>query len=120
VTEVLLAFFPSDISLAEKDAATFQLQQFIEKAFNKCSDVKAVSYGWGVENDFPVLGGGEGKTGSILTVFVGWPSVDANMKFAETEAFKENIGLIGGMKGMIKMVVLHINCRNFGKGVGCS
>lgn len=118
VTEVLLAFFPSDTSLAEKDAATSQVQQFIEKAFNKCSDVKAVSYGWGVENDFPVLGGEEGKTGSILTVFVGWPSVDANMKFAETEAFKENIGLIGGMKGMIKLALFRINCRNFGGGTG--
>ena len=111
VTEVLLAFFPSDFSQAEKDATTFQFQQFEEKAFDKCSDVKAVSYGWGVENDFPVLGG-EGDAGSMFSAFVGWPSVEANMKFAETEAFKENIGLIGGIKRMVKMVVLHIHCSN--------
>lgn len=112
VTEVLLAFFPSDFSQAEKDATTFQFQQFREKAFDKCSDVKAVSYGWGVENDFPVLGGEEGDAGSMFSAFVGWPSVEANMKFAETEAFKENIGLIGGIKRMVKMVVLHIHCSN--------
>ena len=111
VTEVIIAYFPSNISPAGKDAAAARLQQFVEKSLHKCSDVKAVSTGWGVENDFPVRGGEEGQKGSILTAFVGWPSIDAHMKFQETEAYKENVGLIRAMEGIVKLDVFHISCR---------
>ena len=115
VTEVLLAYFPSDISPAGKDKATAQLQQFIERSLNKCTDVKAVSYGWGVENDFPVRGGEEGQTGSILTTLIGWPSIDAHMKFRDTEIFKENADLIRSMEGIVKIGMFHISCRSLRK-----
>ncbi len=115
VTEVLIAYFPSDIKPAGKDAAAAQLGQFVEKGLNKCSDVKAVSWGWGVENDFPVRGGEEGQKGSILTAFIGWPSIDAHMKFRETSAFKENVDLIRSMEGIIKLATFHISCRTLGR-----
>ncbi|KFY81249.1 hypothetical protein V500_11590 [Pseudogymnoascus sp. VKM F-4518 (FW-2643)] len=83
VTEILLAYFPSDISEAQKDAASANVQEFSEKALKRCSDVKGFSFGWGVENDFPVRGE-EGQTGSVLAVFIGWTSIDAHMKFRET------------------------------------
>jgi hypothetical protein len=108
----MLAYFPSDTSSVRKDAATEQLQQFVEKGLNKCSDVKAVSFGWGVENDFPVRGGKEGQLGTILVAFIGWPSIDAHMKFRETEAFKENVNLLRSMEGMLKLAMFHVSCRN--------
>ena len=111
VTEVMLAYFPSDISAAGKDAATTRLQQFVERSLNTCSDVKGVSYGWGVENDFPMRGGDEGQTGTVLMAYIGWPSIDAHMKFRETETFKEHVGLITGMEEMIKVLMFHLTCR---------
>jgi hypothetical protein len=74
-----------------------------------------VSYGWGVENDFPVRGEEPGLVGSILTAFIGWPTIDAHMKFRETEAFKENVGLIRGLEGIVKLATFHISCRSLGK-----
>jgi len=45
VTEVLLAYFPSDISAAEKVLAAAQFQQYIEKGLGGSADVKGVSFG---------------------------------------------------------------------------
>lgn len=112
----MLAYFPSDISQAGKDAATAQAQQFVEKALNKCSDAKGVSYGWGVENDFPVRGGEEGQKGSIFVAFIGWPSIDAHMKFRETEIFKEHVSLLRGMEGLTQMAMFHISCKSLERG----
>ncbi|KAJ8060115.1 hypothetical protein OCU04_010469 [Sclerotinia nivalis] len=111
VTEVMIAYFASDISQAAKDTTTTQLKQYLEKSVKKCPDVKEVSYGWGVENDFPIRGGEPGKVGSILTAFIGWPSIDAHMKFRETEEFKDNVGLVTEMDGLVKLITFHLSCQ---------
>jgi hypothetical protein len=112
VTEIMLAYFSSDISQAQKDAASANAQQFGEKALNKCPDVKGFSFGWGVENDFPVKGGEKGQTGSVLTAFIGWPNIDAHLKFRETEDFKENVDLLRGMEGLVKVAMFHVSCQS--------
>ena len=117
VTEIMLAYFPSDISSTAKHTASSQFQQFVEKGLSKSKDVKGVSYGWGLENDFPVRGGEEGQLGSLLIAFIGWDSVEAHERFRETEAFKENVGLITGMEGLLKMVAFHISCRSLGRKI---
>lgn len=112
VTEVMLAFFPPDISADAKAAATERVAQFTEKGLNKCPDVQAVNYGWGVENDFPVRGGEEGQTGSLLVALIGWPSIDAHMKFRDTETFKETVGLLRGLEGLLKLTMFHVKCKS--------
>lgn len=109
VTQVILAYFPADISEAVKDTATSQFQNFIARGLLKSSSVQATSYGWGVENDFPVRG--EGIMGSVLTAFIGLSSIDARNKFVEAEAFKEVTDLIVKMEGILKLVMFHISCR---------
>lgn len=111
VTEIMLAYFPSDISAEGKEAASERVAQFIEKGLNKCADVQAVNHGWGVENDFPVRGGEEGHRGNALVALIGWPSIDAHTKFRDTEAFKENVGLLRGLEGMVKLTMCHVKCR---------
>lgn len=112
VTEIMLAFFPPDISEQGKAAVNNRVAQFTEKGLNQCADVQAVNCGWGVENDFPVRGGGEGQKGNMLIMLVGWPSIGAHMKFRETEAFKDSVGLLRGMEGMIKLTMFHVECRS--------
>jgi hypothetical protein len=110
VTEVLLAYFPSDLSSAGTDTAIAQVQKFVEKSFDGCPDVKGVSFGWGVENDFPVRGE-KGQVGSVLMAFIGWPSVEASMKTRETETSKENVEMIRGIEGVVKLAMFHISCQ---------
>lgn len=56
--------------------------------------------------------GEEEQTGSVLAVFIGWTSIDAHMKFRETEVFQENVGLIRGMEGVVKLVLFHVSCQS--------
>jgi hypothetical protein len=114
-TEIMFAFFPADISRADQDAVSAQLQEFSDKALAKCPDVKSVSSGWGIETDFPVRGGEEGQKGALLTAMIGWPSVDAHMKFRETDVFKDNVGLLRNLKGMVKIAMFHVSCRTVGR-----
>ncbi|KFY57237.1 hypothetical protein V496_06511 [Pseudogymnoascus sp. VKM F-4515 (FW-2607)] len=115
VTEIMLAYFSSDISQVQKDAAFANVKEFSENGLNKCSDVKGFSFGWGVENDFPVRGGDEGQTGSVLAAFIGWTSIDAHMEFRETEAFKDNVGLLRRMDGVVKLAMFHVSCQSLKK-----
>lgn len=111
MTEVMLAYFPSDISEQAKAAASERVTQFTEKGLNKCEDVQAVNHGWGLEHDFPVRGGEEGQKGSVLVALIGWPSIDAHMKFRDTEAFKGAVDLLRGMEGMTKLTMCHVECQ---------
>lgn len=115
VTEILLVYFPSDISTAAKDSVESNIKQFIDKALTGYPEIKGVNYGWGVENDFPVRGGEEGQTGSILMAFVGWTSIDAHLKYQETDLYKENVHLLQSFEGVVGMKMIHINCQNLGR-----
>lgn len=110
MTEVLLVWFPSEISPEVKDAATKRLQRFADVLAGH-PVIHAINLGWGVENDFPVRDGEEGQKGSILTLMIGWPSIDAHMQFRETDMFKNNIHLLRGIEGVIKMTMFHIKAR---------
>jgi hypothetical protein len=115
VTEVLLVYFPSDISPAGKDSVVSQVKEFVDKALTGYSDIKGVNYGWGVENDFPVRAGEEGQTGSILMAFVGWTSIDAHLKFQETDIYKEHAHLVQTLEGVVGMHMFHTSCQSLGR-----
>lgn len=110
MTEVLLVWLPSDISQEAYDAAAKQLQQFADVLAEE-PVIQAVNVGRGIENDFPVRDGEEGQKGSLLNLMIGWPSIDAHMQFRETDTFKNNIHLLRGMEGVIKMTMFHIKSR---------
>ncbi|KAI1033148.1 hypothetical protein LB505_010583 [Fusarium chuoi] len=109
VTEVLLAFFPPDYDVASRATATRRLEEFTGVALKTSRDWRGISYGWSVENDVPIRGE-EGKTGSMLAAFIGWPSVEAHQKFRETDDFKENIGLLREIPGLVKLAAFHVSC----------
>lgn len=115
VTEVILTYFPSDVSTATKDAATAKLEDFAAKSRESCSDIQAVSHGWGVETDFPIRGGEKGQVGAIQVAFIGWTSIEAHMKFRETDLFKENVQSIRSMEGMLSRTVFHVSCQNMAR-----
>lgn len=91
VTEVILTYFPSSITATEKSAISTQVQRIITSGLASCADARAASFGWSIENDFPVLGRGEGEgaVGSVLAVFVGWEKVDAANEFWDSVDHKK-------------------------------
>lgn len=111
MTEVLLIWFPSDLASGVRDAATTRLQQFADACLGSNAGIHAINIGWGVENDFPVRDGEEGQKGSLLTAMIGWPSIDTHIQFRETDTFKDNIHLLRGIEGVVKMTMFHIKSR---------
>lgn len=111
VTELMMAYFPAHLSAEAKEAVAGQVTRFKEEGLDRCADVQAVNIGWSLENDFPVPGGEEGQKASALTMLIGWPSIDAHMQFRETDAFKEAVGLLRSLEGVIKLTMCHVSCK---------
>uniref|UniRef100_L2FF46 Uncharacterized protein n=1 Tax=Colletotrichum fructicola (strain Nara gc5) TaxID=1213859 RepID=L2FF46_COLFN len=111
VTEVLTLFFPAELEEPAKEELSKQLEVFKVKALDTSSDFKGIAYGWSKENDVPITSE-DGKAGNLLVAFIGWPSVEAHLKFRETEAFRDNIGLLREMKGIVKLGIFHVACRS--------
>lgn len=115
VTEVMMIYFPSDISAAARDEVNSRVQEWVEKAVKSCPDIASLSYGWGLENDFPVRGGEKGHVGSLLMALVGWTSTDAQIRFQETDIFKDNIHLLTELDGVIGMVMSHVSFKRLAR-----
>jgi hypothetical protein len=110
VTEVMLVYFPADVSQTFKDEKLKRLDSLLKSSFGESPDVKGLRYGWGKENDFPVRGGQNGELGSVLTGYVGWSSDDALEKAHDTDAYHEAIGQIKGIDGVVSFYIFSTNC----------
>ncbi|KAF2031448.1 hypothetical protein EK21DRAFT_63319 [Setomelanomma holmii] len=114
-TEIVLVYFNSKISGEEQEQASETVEMIADMDLRSCVDVKAVSVGWSIENDFPVLGGEEGQAGKVLGVFVGWESVDARKKVRETEGNGDYMKKIAGIGGVLTTATRLVACKEFGK-----
>lgn len=112
VTEIILAYFPSDISSTQRDSALGRLQNFEGEDLKSPSGIQALSYGWGVENDFPVRRGSDDQKASIFTSFIGLDSIDAQKIFRESLAFEKLLRLVRGMEGIIKLETFSVSFRS--------
>ncbi|KAF4549786.1 Hypothetical protein D9617_20g028420 [Elsinoe fawcettii] len=87
VTENVTAYFPS-----VDESFNTKLDQFKAAVEKDAAGAKGFAYGWGEEDvEHEKLPNGKGKA---LKLLIGWESVDAHMKFRDTEAFKKNVGLL--------------------------
>ncbi|KAF4436788.1 hypothetical protein F53441_13173 [Fusarium austroafricanum] len=88
-TEILLAYFPHDVSKEKQEDLSVQLQEIL-KSFEDFPGVTKLAHGWGVENDFPARSE-NGKPRSVLMAFVGWFSSDALQLSAGADEYKEHL-----------------------------
>ena len=96
VTEVITAYFSQQNSYYASNflQAAKAVEQKPESGF------KGKSGGW-VEEDVESEKLGDGKKGKAFVGLFGWESVEAHMKFRETQEFKDNIHLLrDGTAGM--------------------
>jgi hypothetical protein len=117
VVEVRFMYFLSDIPVAKKDAVSTIVRRRVNETLVTCADVGAVSIGWSMENDFPVLHQGEpgGREGTVLSIFMGWSSVEAQKKFREEQGERDELESFGEMSEMSGSFTVLIDCRQFGK-----
>lgn len=113
-TEIILAYFPQDISSTSRDSAIGHLQNF-EDDFKSLSGIQALSYGWGVEKDFPVRGGSDDQKASILMSFAGLDSTGAQRNFRESLAFEKLLRLMRSMEGIIKLETFSVKFRSLAR-----
>jgi hypothetical protein len=113
VTEVLLVYFPSDISASDQANISTLAKDIINSGLATCKDAKAASFGWSLENDCPVLGR-SAEVGSLLAVLIGWTSVDAAETFWEEKDQTMMFQEIVKVKEALELVCRFVECRKLG------
>ena len=99
VTEVLTCVLPSQDETFEKNAL-----KLLNVVKEKAEGYKASAHGWIIEDvEHEKLE--SGKKGKAFLALLGWESLEAHMKFRETNDFKNNIHLL--REGPVGMEVHH-------------
>lgn len=111
VTEIMLIYFPANVSQTFKFEKLEYLVSLLESHFAQFPEVKGMGYGRGMEDDFPVRGCQDGELGSVLVGFVGWSSDDALEKARKTDVYNEAIHLIKSMEGIVSLYIFSTNCQ---------
>lgn len=105
VTECIVAHFEK--SQDEDEWTKNNWAIFREKALKiQGAQVTGMSGGWSVE-EHPHEKLGEGEQGKAFAALIGWPTIEAHMKFRETEEFKGTIGLL--RTGPVGLKVHHVH-----------
>ncbi|KAG9506268.1 hypothetical protein J7337_003250 [Fusarium musae] len=95
LTEIILAYFPQNISHEKKETLSSKIQEILREAFP--ADAR-VAHAWGVENDFPARSE-DGKLRSVLMGFVGLSHSEAWGDHRQTDGWKETLSSIEGLEG---------------------
>ncbi|RAH64214.1 uncharacterized protein BO66DRAFT_361475 [Aspergillus aculeatinus CBS 121060] len=112
VTQVILAYFASDRPPTVADAAIAHLEDWQDNEIENVSGIEALSYGWGVEKDFPVRGDPLDQRASIFLSVFGFNDVAAQRNFKESLALEKLLGRIRGTEGFVKLEVFSICFRS--------
>ncbi|KAH7087593.1 hypothetical protein FB567DRAFT_525301 [Paraphoma chrysanthemicola] len=114
-TEILLVYFPADISDEQKNKATEALTGIIEESgLKEDAHVKAVKWGWSVENDFPVLGEKD-RAGRVFAIFLGRESADVERGLQKGQEGVGYVGEFAGLDGVVTIVRRVVACIKFGE-----
>ncbi|KAG7419443.1 putative MFS-type transporter [Fusarium oxysporum f. sp. rapae] len=98
LTEIVLAYFPQDISEERKETLSSKIQEILRQPF---PDEARVAHAWGVENDFPARSE-NGLPRSLLIGFVGLSHSEAWGDYHQTDGWKEALSSIEGLEGSLK------------------
>ncbi|KAF4466088.1 hypothetical protein FALBO_7046 [Fusarium albosuccineum] len=111
VTELMLVYFPSDISEKNQEELAELFRLIILMDLPDSPGLESLAHGWGLEKDFNVRGK-DGQVGSVLMCFLGWAGVDAQAKVHETDAYKQTLSKVQNMKGAIGFCNVSLSCQH--------
>ncbi|KAI0899844.1 hypothetical protein F4806DRAFT_267893 [Annulohypoxylon nitens] len=110
VAEVLLMYFPSDISESTMSSHEATTNDFLGKLGKAATGMTGeIALGWTVEKDVLF----KGEPSRVLVAVVGWTSVDAHLKTRDTEEFKQLIPMIRGLESLKGMELCHVSNTTF-------
>jgi heme-degrading monooxygenase HmoA len=115
VTEILLAFFPTDYSDADQKKFEDDLKKLVA-AVEKNADTYTASAGGWVEEE--ILIPDTTDKAKAYAVFIGWQSVEAHQTFREHQSFKDNIHYVRQAKDLRHLRVVHYSGTLVNKGGG--
>ncbi|KAF5618571.1 hypothetical protein F52700_12091 [Fusarium sp. NRRL 52700] len=95
LTDIILAYFPQDISEKRKVTLSSKIQEILKRA---SSDEARVAHAWGVENDFPARTE-DGQPRSFLVGFVGLSHSEAGGDYHLTDGWKQAVSDVEGLEG---------------------
>ncbi|KAL0933672.1 uncharacterized protein CTRU02_210471 [Colletotrichum truncatum] len=111
LSEIVFIHFPGDLSADDKELIVQQLEHTVDKNVSKSPGIAAISWGWSVENDFPVVGTKE-QSGSVLALIIGWSGITSQKSFHETTHWKAVKSEICEMKRIVTVTGLSISCHS--------
>jgi heme-degrading monooxygenase HmoA len=104
VTEIFLAYFPKDYSVANQQGFAESLESFLTKITPEASAMTGFSGGWSLE-ERPIPGSAD--SGKTYITCIGWTSVEAHEAFTKTQVFKDSQHLIHQADQLIQTEVVH-------------
>lgn len=114
VTEVMVAYFPTKLPMDARSAAPTRFGQSKEQCLEQYRAKRAVSYGWGVEDDIPMRDGMKEEKASVLMVFIGWDSIESYAEAQKNEGYQPNMRPLKNVEGMMKLQTMRIGWRRMG------
>ncbi|KAL8715853.1 MAG: hypothetical protein Q9220_000520 [cf. Caloplaca sp. 1 TL-2023] len=91
VTELVSHYFAADMSESDQTSFSDDVAKFAKVLESKAEGFKGFAGGWVIED--LTHKEVEGKT-KMWQSCIGWESIDAHMRFRETQAFKDNVDLL--------------------------
>jgi hypothetical protein len=116
VVEVTFLYFAAEIEDEGKEEVSKKVREIVAREMATCEGVKAVRFGWSVENDFPMLKdeGKQDRTGAVLALFVGCSK--AQNDFRDIDGVRGLADSIAEAHDVVHSVTRVIQCREFGGG----
>ncbi|PNP86404.1 hypothetical protein FNYG_00106 [Fusarium nygamai] len=108
LTEIILAYFPQDISDEKKETLSSKIQEILREAF--LADAR-VAHAWGVENDFPARSE-DVQLRSVLMGFVGLSHSETWGDHRQTDGWKETLSDIEGLEGCTSIYSFALSCQH--------
>lgn len=104
ITRIVLLYFPSDVSAEDKEAASASVQQVVASMING-GGIESNCHGWGVENDFKVLGAIDGSAGSVLMVFMAVKQGEGTGSVLPNSALTQSLREVSGVVEVVESKV---------------
>ncbi|KAK5459852.1 hypothetical protein LTS15_003981 [Exophiala xenobiotica] len=113
VTEFITAYFPKGYSAEDQKTFTDSMNKFVDVVGSTAEGFKAAIGGF-VEEELTDPKSSEPCLGYVA--LIGWTSVEAHLKYRETQAFKDNIHYLRGAKDLQNVAVFHVPAKEVQKG----
>lgn len=106
VSEILTAYFASDVGEAAREVAVSTMHEFLAKMASFAEGFTGqTAVGWSVETDVDY----KGEPHRALVTVIGWTSIEAHMKKTrENPEFEKIIPMIRGLEGLKGMEMVHV------------